>query len=74
VTGRNATTSAPLADYLGACEALLSAARRLVHLAVERCDVVRRDGDDRVVAELERLGVELAIAEARLHRVVAPRP
>jgi len=73
VTGRNATTATPLADYLCTCEALLSAARRLVHLAVERCDAVRPDGDDQVVAELERLGVELTIAQARLHRVIAPR-
>ena len=69
------TVGAPrVIDYLAAAEALVNAARRVVALAAERATTVDgQNGNGDGAAALDRVAADLALTEARLHRVLNGR-
>ena len=68
----NEPASAAVTNYLDACSALVHAARRLVGLTADRAVRAAHPPRFDALAELDQIGADLAIVEARLHRMLTP--
>ena len=68
----NERASAPVTTYLEACSALVHAARRLVGLTADRAVHGAHPPRLDALAELDQIGADLAVVEARLHRILTP--
>ena len=63
---------ATVTNYLDACSALVHAARRLVGLTADRAVHGTHAPRLDALAELDQIGADLAVVEARLHRMLTP--
>jgi hypothetical protein len=66
-------TGAAVTSYIDTCSALVAAARRLVGITADRAVHAPEPPRPHALAELDRIGAQLAMVEARLHRLAAPR-
>jgi predicted double-glycine peptidase len=63
---------ASVGSYLDTCQALVHAARRLVAITAQRADQSAGPATVQALVELDGIGTQLALVEARLHRMLIP--